>query len=326
MQAMCMRALGEPEGLELIDLPDPVPGPGQVVLDVDAIGCNFADVLICRGRYQLKPELPFSPGSEVAGRIRALGPGVSGLRVGQPVAAQLGFGGYATQVVADARRVQVVPDGMAIADACALGIAYQTSYLALVDRARLAFGEWLLVHAAAGGVGLAALQIGKALGARVIAGASGADKLELCKAQGADAVVDTRSADWIERVREITGGRGANVIYESVGGDVFEGSLKCIAWAGRLLVIGFSSGDIPALRMNRVMLKHIDVLGLNVGAYHEHDPAGLRTATERLFELYATGAIRPLIHARYPLREAARALRELADRRTVGKLLLEPQA
>ncbi|HKP56540.1 MAG TPA: NADPH:quinone oxidoreductase family protein [Polyangiales bacterium] len=324
MQSMMMSALGEPEALELKTLPDREPGPGQVAIDVRAIGCNFADTLICRGRYQLKPELPFAPGSEVAGTVRALGAGVDGLVIGQGVSAQMGYGGYATQVIADARRVQRIPDGMPAADACALGIAYQTSYLALVDRAHLQAGEWLLVHAAAGGVGLAALQIGKALGARVIAGASGADKLELCRAQGADETVDTREPGWIERVREVTSGRGADVIYESIGGEIFEGSLKCIAWAGRLLVIGFSSGDIPALKMNRVMLKHIDVLGLNVGAYHENDPQRLRQATEQLFALYASGKIKPVIHARYPLRDAAKALRELSDRRTVGKLILEP--
>lgn len=324
MHAMQMTALGEPEALELRTLSDPTPGPGQVAIDVQAIGCNFADTLICRGKYQLKPELPFSPGSEVAGVVAALGSEVTDLEVGQLVSAQLGYGGYATRVVADARRVQRIPAGMPAADACALGIAYQTSYLALADRARLAAGEQLLVHAAAGGVGLAALQIGRALGARVIAGASGAEKLELCKAQGAAEVVDTREPGWIERVREYTGGRGADVIYESVGGDIFEGSLKCIAWAGRLLVIGFSSGDIPAVKLNRVMLKHISVMGVNVGAYHENDPATLRRATESLFELYAAGKIKPVIHARYPLRDAAVALRELADRRTVGKLILEP--
>jgi NADPH2:quinone reductase len=324
MQAMIMSALGEPEALELRALPDRDPAPGQIAIDVQAIGCNFADVLICRGRYQVKPELPFAPGSEVAGTVRAIGADVEGLALGQLVSAQVGFGGYASRVIADARRVQRIPAGMPPADACALGIAYQTSYLALVDRARLKAGECLLVHAAAGGVGLAALQIGKALGARVIAGASGADKVEFCKAQGADDVVDTREPDWIARVRELTSGRGADVIYESVGGDVFEGSLKCIAWAGRMLVIGFSSGDIPLLKLNRVLLKHIDVLGLNVGAYHENDPQGLRDATERLFALYAAGKIKPVIHARYPLRDAAKALRELADRRTVGKLILEP--
>jgi len=324
MQAMIMRALGEPEALELATLPDRDPGPGEVAISVRVIGCNFADILVCRGRYQLKPELPFAPGSEVAGEVRALGAGVEWLSVGEAVAAQVGYGGYASQVIADARRVQRIPAGVPLADACALGIAYQTSYLALVDRARLQPSEQLLVHAAAGGVGLAALQLGKALGARVIAGASGPEKLALCKAQGADEVVDTREPDWIERVRTLTSGRGADVIYDSVGGELFEGSLKCIAWAGRLLVIGFSSGDIPALRLNRVLLKHISVLGLNIGGYHEHAPRRLHDAGARLYELYAAGRIKPLIQARYKLTDAALALRELADRRTVGKLILEP--
>jgi NADPH2:quinone reductase len=323
MRAMVMRALGEPDRLELVELPDPQPGPDQISIDVEAIGCNFADVLICRGAYQLKPELPFSPGSEVAGRVRALGSNVRGLSVGQRVAAQLGLGGYATIAVADARRVQPLPDGMPAADAAALGIAYQTAYLALVDRARIAPGETLLVQAAAGGVGLAAVQIGRALGARVIAGAGADDKLALCAQHGAHEGVNTRAEGWDERVRALTGGRGADVIYESVGGDVFERSLKCIAWGGRLLVIGFSSGEIPAVRLNRVMLKHIAVIGLNLGGYHQHQPELLAQSTQRLFALYADG-LRPLIHARYPLIEAARALAALAGRQTAGKLILSP--
>lgn len=322
---MIMKTLGEPSQLELVELPDPVPGPGHVGIDVEAIGCNFADVLICRGAYQLKPDLPFSPGSEVAGRVRAIGPGVRDLSPGQRVIAQLGYGGYASYVVADVRRVQPLPEGMPAADAAALGIAYQTAYLALVDRARLQEGETLLVQAAAGGVGLAAVQIGQALGARVIAGAGSADKLAFCEQHGAHAAVNTREEGWDARVRELTQGRGADVIYESVGGEVFERSLKCIAWGGRLLVIGFSSGEIPSVRLNRVMLKHIAVLGLNLGGYHEHQPDLLREATQRLFELYAQG-VKPVIHARYPLAEAARALAALSDRKTVGKLVLEPPA
>jgi NADPH:quinone reductase len=319
---MVMRQLGAPELLELKELPDREPGPGQVAIEVAAAGCNFADVLICRGRYQLKPELPFSPGSEVAGRIRAVGAGVQGLAPGDRVAAQVGYGGYASLAIADARRVQRLPDAMPFTDAAALGVVYQTSYLALVDRARLAAGETLLVHAAAGGAGLAAVQIAHALSARVIAGVGSEDKRELCLAHGADHAVVTRDADWIERVRELTSGRGADVIYESVGGDLFEGSLKCIAWGGRLIVIGFSSGAIPELRMNRVMLKHIAVVGLNLGGYHEHQPELLREATKQIFALYEKG-LRPLIHARYPLADAARALADLAARKTAGKLILE---
>ncbi|HEX4353100.1 MAG TPA: NADPH:quinone oxidoreductase family protein [Polyangiales bacterium] len=324
MHAMIMRALGEPEQLELTDLPDREPGPGEISIDVAAIGCNFADVLMCRGKYQLKPELPFAPGSEVAGRIRAVGAGVEHLEIGQPVAAQLSFGGYASQVVADARRIQVLPEGMPPADACALGIAYQTAILALDDRAHLRAGETLLVHAAAGGVGLATVQLGRALGARVIATASSADKLALAKEHGADEAIDTSDEAWPARVRELTQGRGADVICESIGGDVFERSLKCIAWAGRLLIIGFSSGDIPALKMNRVLLKHISVIGLNLHGYHERDPAALARATTQLFDLYAGGKLRPVIHAKYPLARAAEALAELSSRRSVGKLILEP--
>jgi NADPH2:quinone reductase len=323
MQAMIMRALGEPEQLELASLPDPTPGKGEVAIDVRAIGCNFADILICRGKYQLKPELPFSPGSEVAGHVRALGEDVTHLRVGQAVTAQLGYGAYASVVTADVRRVQTLPDGVPLDDACALGVAYQTAYLGLVDRARIASGETLLVDAAAGGVGLATVQVGKALGARVIAGAAG-DKLALCREHGADDAVDTSQDEWQARVLQLTGGRGADVICESVGGAMFEASLKCIAWGGRVVVVGFSSGDIPTPRLNRVMLKHIALLGLNLGSYHERAPQTLTAATQALFQLYQSGKLRPLISGRYALRNAADALRELGARRSVGKLLLEP--
>jgi NADPH2:quinone reductase len=320
---MLMRALGDPNRLEVATLPDPEPGTGEVAIAVEAIGCNFADVLICQGKYQLKPELPFSPGSEVAGHVVAVGQGVSGFRTGQRVAAQLGFGGYASVVCADVRRVQPVPDAVPLEDACGLGIAYQTAYLALVDRAQLSAGETLLVQAAAGGVGLATLQVGLALDANVIAGASG-EKLELCLSLGAHAAVDTRASDWPAQVRALTEQRGADVICESVGGDVFEGSLKCIAWGGRLVVVGFSSGSIPSAALNRVMLKHISLIGLNLGSYHEQAAKLLRTATDALYDLYQLGRLRPVISASYPLERAAEALKELAERRSVGKLLLIP--
>lgn len=318
-----MRALGDPSRLEAATLPDPEPGTHEVAIAVEVIGCNWADVLICQGKYQVKPELPFSPGSEVAGRVVRLGPGVTGFQVGQRVAAQLSYGGYASLVCADVRRVQPVPDGVPLEDACGLGIAYQTAYLTLADRAKLSAGETLLVHAAAGGVGLATLQIGLALDANVIAGAS-AEKLDLCLRHGAHAAVDTRTPDWPAQVRALTDQRGADVIAESVGGDVFEGSLKCIAWAGRLVVVGFSSGTIPSVALNRVMLKHISLIGLNLGGYHEHDPKLLRSATEALYDLYQLGRLRPVISASYPLARASEALKELQERRSVGKLLLIP--
>jgi NADPH2:quinone reductase len=324
MHAMIMRALGEPTGLSWTELPDLEPGPKQLCIDVEAIGCNFSDVLICRGAYQIKPPLPFVPGAEVAGRVRALGADVQGFAVGQKVVAHVGVGGYASQALADVARVQAVPDAMAPADAVALGIAYQTAYLALVDRARVAAGESVLVTAAAGGVGIATLQLARILGARVIAGVGDDKKAELCRAHGAHEVLVTRGEGWHERVRELTGGRGADVICESVGGAALDESLRCIAWNGRLIVVGFSSGDIPSVKLNRVMLKHVAVVGLNLNGYQEHEPATLRAANARLFELYAEGALRPLIHSLRPLREAAQALSELAARGTAGKLVLTP--
>jgi NADPH2:quinone reductase len=324
MRAMIMRALGEPEQLELAELPDPAPGPGQVAIDVEAIGCNYADILICRGKYQVKPELPFAPGSEVAGTVRAVGPGVTGLPLGARVLAQVSYGAYASVAIADARRVHRLPDGMAAVTAASFGVVYQTSYLALVERAQLKAGETLLVHAAAGGVGLAALQIGKALGARVIAGASTPDKLAFCTEQGADAVLCTGEEGWPERVRELTDGRGADVIYDSVGGDVTAGSLKHIAWNGRLLVIGFAGGTIPSVALNRVMLKNISIVGLNLGSYHERAPDVLQRAMQELFTLVASRGVRPHVHGVRPMREAAAALRELEARKVSGKLVLVP--
>ena len=318
-----MRTLGEPSALELLELPDPVPGPGQVAIDVAACGCNFADVLLCRGRYQLRPQLPFSPGAEVAGRVRGLGAGVVGLAIGQPVIAQLGYGGFASVVVADARRVQSMPEGVSFEDGAALGIAHLSAYLALVDRARVAKGEHVLVTAAAGGVGLAALQIARALGAHVIAAVGSEDKRAVCLAEGAHEAISTADAGWEEQVKLLTQGRGADVVLESVGGEVLDRALKHVAWAGRVVIVGFSSGEIPEVKLNRVMLKHVALLGLNLGGYHEHAPETLRAAVQQLFALRAQG-VRPVIGARYPLERAGEALTALAGRETTGKLVLLP--
>jgi NADPH2:quinone reductase len=257
--------------------------------------------------------------------VRAVGAGVSGVRAGERVLAQLSHGGYASIAIADARRVHVLPSAMTASTAAGFGVVYQTSYLALVDRARLKAGETLLVHAAAGGVGLAALQIGKALGARVIAAASTHDKLAFCKEQGADATLCTSDPDWPAQVRALTNGRGADVVYDSVGGEVTDGSLKHIAFGGRLLVIGFASGTIPSVALNRVMLKNIALVGLNLGSYHEHAPAVLKSAMLALFDLHASTGIRPHIHAVRPLAEAALALRALEAREVSGKLILVPE-
>ncbi len=324
MRAMLVKQWCDPKDMELLELPDPRPGAGQVAIDVKAIGCNFFDILIAQGKYQVKPPFPFSPGGEVAGIVREVGPGVDGFAPGDRVFAMLGYGGYADMCLAPARDTVRMPDGMSFEHGAAFGIVYQTSYFGLVYRAALQPGETLLVHAAAGGVGLAAVQIGTALGARVLATASSAAKLAVARAHGADAGFDYSSPHWVEQVKEATGGRGADVIYDPVGGDIFDQSLKCIAFSGRLLVIGFASGTIPTLQLNRVLLKNIAVVGLHWGAYRQHDPDRIPQAMRELFALYAAGKVTPLVSSQYPLARAADALDEIAARRSVGKVLLIP--
>jgi NADPH2:quinone reductase len=324
MQAMLVEQWGEPEAMVLRELPDPKPGKGQVAIDVKAIGCNFFDILIAQGKYQVKPPLPFSPGGEVAGVVRAVGEGVTGLAVGDRVFAMLGYGGFATSCLAPAAGTVKMPDSMSYEHGAAFGVVYQTSYFGLVYRAALQPGETLLVHAAAGGVGLAAVQIGKALGARVLATAGSAAKLDIARQHGAEAAFDYSTADWVEQVKEATGGRGADVIYDPVGGDLVDLSLKCIAFSGRFLVIGFASGTIPSVQLNRVLLKNIAIVGLHWGAYRQHDPEKIPQAMRELFALYERGLVTPLVSSQYPLARAADALAEIASRRSVGKVLLIP--
>ncbi len=324
MRAMVATQWCEPAELELMESPDPTPKPGQVLIDVRAIGCNFFDILMVQGKYQVKPPFPFAPGGEIAGVVRSSGDAVGNCRPGDRVFALLGWGGFASAALAPAAGVVRMPDSMSFEHGAAFGIVYQTSYFALVYRAALQAGETLLVHAAAGGVGLAAVQIGKALGARVLATASSAEKLAIAKQHGADEAFDYSKADWVDRVKAATGGRGADVIYDPVGGDVFDLSTKCIAFSGRLLVIGFASGRIPTIELNRILLKNIAVIGLHWGAYRQYDPDKIPQATQALFELYDQGKVRPLISSTYPLTQAAAALDEIASRRSVGKVLLIP--
>jgi NADPH2:quinone reductase len=324
MKAMVATRWGEPSELEHMDVPDPQPGPGQVLVETRAIGCNFPDILMIQGKYQVKPPLPFCPGHEIAGVVRGVGPGVTRVRPGERVIANLEWGGYAERAVTAAERVHSIPDAMPFDQAAALFVVYQTGYCALVQRAGLRPGEWLLVHGAAGGVGLAAVQLGKALGARVIATAGTKEKLEVARQAGADVLVDYRTEDWIERVKATTGGEGADVIYDPVGGDVFDGSTKCIAFEGRLLTIGFAGGRIPTLAINRVLLKNISVVGVHWGYYQRRGSPLVQEWMDALLDLYAKGAIRPVIYRTYPLREAAAALRALADRESYGKVVLAP--
>jgi NADPH2:quinone reductase len=324
MYAMLARDWGEPADLQWTELPDLEPGRGQVAIDVRAIGCNFFDILMVQGKYQVKPPLPFAPGGEVAGVVRAVGPGVTDFKPGDRVFAMLGWGGFATLAVAPAATVVKMPDAMPFEHGAAFGIVYQTSYFGLVYRANLQPGETLLVHAAAGGVGLAAVQIGKALGARVIATAGSPEKCAFAKQHGADAAFDYSTPDWVDKVKTATGGKGADVIYDPVGGDIFDLSTKCIAWCGRLLVIGFASGRIPTVQVNRVLLKNISIVGLHWGAYRQNDPGKIPQAMQALFAMYERGQVTPEVSSQFPLREAARGLGEIASRKSIGKVLLLP--
>jgi NADPH2:quinone reductase len=324
MRAMVVSRWGEPADLRLSELPDPQPKPGKVVIDVRAIGCNFFDILMVQGKYQVRPPLPFAPGGEIAGTVRSVGEGVDHVKPADRVFAMLGWGGYADVALAPAPEVVRMPASMSFEHGAAFGIVYQTSYFALVHRAALRRGETLLVHAAAGGVGLAAVQIGRALGARVLATAGSADKLAVAREHGADAAFDYATPDWVDRVKEATGGRGADVIYDPVGGEIFDLSTKCIAFGGRLLAIGFASGTIPSIQVNRVLLKNISIVGLHWGAYRTHDPGKITETTADLFALYEKGAIRPVVSSVRPLRDAAAALDEIATRKSIGKVLLRP--
>ncbi|MGH7822939.1 MAG: NADPH:quinone oxidoreductase family protein [Candidatus Binatia bacterium] len=324
MRAVVVDRWMEPKDLRVSEVPEPSVGDGMLAVEVRAAGCNFFDILLVQGQYQMKPSFPFTPGAELAGVVRDVGPGVRGFGVGDRILASVPLGAFAEQAAVPARAAMRMPDGMTFEEGAAFPVVYPTSYAGLVFRARLEKGENLLVHAAAGGVGIAAVQIGKALGARVIATAGGADKLEVARRAGADEVIDYRGEDWVERVRALTGGRGADVIYDSVGGDVFDGSMKCIAWNGRLLVIGFAGGRIPEVKANRILLKNISVVGLHWGAHAMNEPERIPEAFAALFRLYDEGKVKPVIFRTYALDELAAALEALGGRKTYGKVIVTP--
>lgn len=324
MRAVVVDRWMEPAELAVREVPDPPIGPGMLRIAVRAAGCNFFDILMVKGQYQMKPPFPFVPGAELAGVVEEVGPDVANFAPGDRVMAAAGLGGFAEQAVVPARAAYRLPEGMSFEAGAAFPIVYPTSYAALVFRAPVKPGDWLLVHAAAGGVGIAAVQIGKALGARVIGTAGGEDKLEIVRRVGADVAIDYRDGGWVDRVKEVTGGHGADIIYDSVGGDVTDASLKCIAWNGRLLVIGFASGRIPEVKLNRVLLKNISLVGLHWGAHAMHEPARIGETFCALFGLYAKGAVEPVIYRRYPLDELPAALEALGSRRTYGKVVVAP--
>jgi NADPH:quinone reductase len=322
MRAWLVHAWGEPETMEWAEVDAPVPGAGQVRIRIRAAGINFFDLMQVQGKYQVKPPFPFTPGAEIAGEVDAVGTGVSEWCVGDRVLALPMGAGFAEFAVANVVRVFPVPDGMDWTQAAALPVVYHTSYFALKDRAALRVREWLLVHAGASGVGMAAIQLGRAFGARVIASTGAAEKVEFALRQGAEYALNYREDDWVDRVKQITSGRGADVIYDPVGGDIFDLSSKCIAPGGRLLVVGFASGRIPSIAANRILFKAMSVTGVYWGGQLETNPAAIAETQGALERLWREGKIRPEISHTYPLGEAPRALRDVAERKVLGKAVL----
>ena len=323
MRAWQVSEYCEPEGMHLAEIDAPQPGPGEVRVRNRAAALNFFDILQIQGKYQIKPPFPFTPGAEIAGVVDAVGEGVTEWRTGDRVIGLPGGGGFAEQSIVDQSKIFRVPQGMDWALAAAFPIVYQTSYLALKDRGHLRAGEWLLVHAGASGVGMSAIQLGKAFGERVIATAGSREKLDFALRQGADHALEYASEGWVDQVKKITGGRGADVIYDPVGGDVFDLSTKCIAPEGRLLVIGFASGRIPSIAANRILLKNISVIGVFWGGHTKEHPSYLTETQAALERLWDEGKIRPEVSNTWPLAELPQAMQALAARKVLGKAVLE---
>ncbi|MFE6159422.1 NADPH:quinone oxidoreductase family protein [Streptomyces sp. NPDC056486] len=318
MQAWQVHQNGEPSAvMRLEEVDRPVPGEGQLLLKVRAANINFPDALLCRGQYQVTPPLPFTPGVEICGETE------DGRRVIANPA--LPYGGFAEYAIADAAAVLPAPDALDDAEAAALHIGYQTGWFGLHRRAHLQEGETLLVHAAAGGVGTAAVQLGKAAGAKVIGVVGGAAKAEVARELGCDVVIDRRTENVIGAVKEATGGRGADVIYDPVGGDAYLQSTKCVAFEGRIIVVGFASGVIPTPGLNHALVKNYSVVGLHWGLYNAKDPQAILRCHEELTQLAAKGAIKPLISERVPLSDAAAAVQRVADGVTTGRVAVLPE-
>ncbi len=322
MKAVLCKAYGPPEQLVLEDVAPLTPAKGQVVLAVKACGVNFPDTLIIQGKYQFKPEMPFSPGGEVAGVVKSVGEGVEGVRVGSRVIAFTGWGGFAEEVAADATKLIPIPDGMDFPTASAFVMTYGTSYYALKDRAKLQPGETLLVLGAAGGVGLAAIEIAKVMGARVIAAASSDEKLAVCKEHGADETINYSTQDLKERLKALTKSNGVDVVYDPVGGNYSEVALRNMAWEGRYLVIGFAAGDIPRIPLNLTLLKGCSIVGVFWGSFVARDGRRNQQNLQELLSWFQTGKIKPLISATYQLKDAAHALNDMMQRKVRGKIVL----
>jgi NADPH2:quinone reductase len=325
MKAVLCENWGLPDTLVIAELADVIPGPGQIAIDVKAAGVNFPDVLIIQNKYQFKPELPFTPGSELSGIVRAVGEGVINAKVGDKVIAFIGQGAFAQQVLVPANAIIPMPPGMDFDTAAAITLTYGTSHHAVVDRAQLKAGETMLVLGAAGGVGLAAIEIGKALGARVIAAASTDEKLEICRQHGADACINYSTEDLREAIKIITNGKGPDVIYDPVGGIYAEPAFRSIAWRGRYLIVGFANGEIPKLPLNLMLLKGASLVGVFWGEFAKREPKANLVAMRELITWLAEGKIKPHISGRYALKDTAKALNDLAARKVTGKIVIQPE-
>ena len=322
MKAALCKSLDGPAGLVIEDIAVPQPGPGEALIAVKAAALNYFDTLITRGKYQAKPQLPFSPSAEVAGVVEALGPGVGGVQVGDRVMAYLGWGGAREKVIAKTEALVAIPDGVSDAVAAGVSVTYGTAIHGLKDRAHLRAGETVAVLGAAGGAGLAAVEIAKLMGARVIAVASSPEKLAVTREHGADEAVDYGAYDLKEGLRSLTGGRGVDVVYDCVGGDSSEAALRATGWQGRFLVVGFASGDIAKIPLNLLLLKGCEAIGVFWGEAVKRDPAGHRANMRQVLDWVAAGRLNPRIHATYPLAEIGAALGVIDRREAVGKVVL----
>jgi len=326
MRALLCRSLGSIDALAVAEIESPRLGSGQVRIQVHASGVNFPDILMVEGKYQVKPELPFIPGLEVAGVVLECAQGVDNVRPGDRVLAFLRRGGgHAQEVVVPNAIVTAIPAAMDFIIAAAFPVAYGTAHFALTHRGRLSVGEVLLVLGASGGVGLAAIEIGKLLGARVIAAASTPAKLAIARQHGADEVIDYARENLRDRVRDLTDGKGVDVVFDPVGGEVFRQSVRCVGWEGRILVVGFASGEIPQVPTNMILVKNFSVTGVVFGEHSWRYPEDTHRRLTKLLELYSAGRLHPHVMKTYPLSDARQALAEMHDRRVFGKLVLTPQ-
>lgn len=324
MKALLCTRYGGPADLSITDIPDPAPGPGEAVVKVHAAALNFFDTLIIAGKYQTKPEMPFSPAAEFAGTVERLGTGVTSLKAGDRVLGYIGYGAARERVAAPVAQLVKIPDALDFDHAAGLCVTYGTTLHALKDRAHLKSGETLAVLGASGGVGLAAVELGKVMGARVIACASSDDKLEFARKHGADDGINYATKDLKDALRRVTANRGADVIYDPVGGSYAEAALRSIAWQGRFLVVGFATGEIPKIPLNLILLKGCDVLGVFWGSFVQRDVEGHRANTRQLLDWCAQGKLSSHVHAVYPLAEAPVALKAIAARQVMGKVILRP--